>query len=278
MQLRQVYIEITNGCNLSCSFCIQKHEKVRFLNVEQFRFILKQVKPYTRYVYLHILGEPLMHPQLKEILTICKEEEMYVQLTTNGTLLKDQVQLLQELPVRQINISIHSFSQQDSKIQEQYLKNVLESADLLSEKTFISYRLWCLKDGKLDSEANKIYEQILSHYHCDTLSKNSAVAKNRYVSFDEVFEWPSLDHSVLATRGRCRGLLHMIGILSSGDVVPCCLDAYGQAKLGNIFEEDLDVILKNEQANQIRQGFLENTLYAPLCQRCQYRLRFDKKN
>ena len=63
--------------------------------------------------------------------------------------------------------------------------------------------------------------------------------------------------------GTCRGTRDMIGILSNGDVIPCCLDAYAQAKLGNIFLEDLDDILQNEKTLMIRKGFLENKLKHP---------------
>ena len=58
------------------------------LGIDQFRSILDQIKPYTSYLYLHVLGEPLMHPELEEILSLCRKADMHVQLTTNGTLLK----------------------------------------------------------------------------------------------------------------------------------------------------------------------------------------------
>ena len=64
---------------------------------------------------------------------------------------------------------------------------------------------------------------------------------------------------------------------SSGEVVPCCLDAYGQASLGNIWETPLQDILTSKQAEDMRRGFQEGRLVHALCQRCQYRTRFDGK-
>lgn len=278
MKLKRVYIEITNGCNLSCSFCVQKHEKRRDISILEFEYILKQIKPFTSYIYLHVLGEPLSHPKLEEILSLCQVYGFNVQITTNGTLLKKTLPVLMNYKVRQYNLSVHSFSQQNKDLQKEYLENIIECADLLSQKSYISYRLWCMQDGCLDNETKNILDVFLKHYHTnldEVLKNHHTLAKNRFISFDDVFEWPSLDHCFVSNVGTCRGTRDMIGILSNGDVIPCCLDAYAQAKLGNIFLEDLDDILQNEKTLMIRKGFLENKLKHPLCQRCQYRTRFD---
>ena len=268
--MKRIYIEITNHCNLSCSFCIQKHETARFLTCQQFEEILKQVKPFTSYIYLHILGEPLLHPELEEILSLCSTYQMHVQITTNGTLLKKQLPLLLKYPIRQINVSVHSFKHQ----QEDYLNTVLQTCDLLSENTYISYRLWCKQNGQFDEKATKIYQKILEHYHHPDLSHTNSLAPNRFLSKDEVFEWPDLKHPFISSCGTCRSIKDSIGILSNGNVVPCCLDAYGQATLGNIFETPLFEILSNELTKSMLKGFQENQLKSELCQRCQYRTRF----
>ena len=278
MKLKRIYVEITNGCNLSCSFCVQKHEKRRDMSILEFEYILKQIKPFTSYIYLHVLGEPLSHPRLEEILKLCQLYEFHVQITTNGTLLKKMLPILMKYKVRQYNISVHSFSQQSKDVQKEYLKNIIECADILSQNAYISYRLWCMQDGFLDDEAKHILDVFLKHYHIcleEVLENHHTLAKNRFISFDDVFEWPSLSHCFISDIGTCRGTRDMIGILSNGDVIPCCLDAYAQAKLGNIFSEDLDSILQNEKIKMIQKGFLENKLIHPLCQRCQYRTRFD---
>lgn len=250
----------------------------RDISILEFEYILKQIKPFTSYIYLHVLGEPLSHPKLEEILSLCQVYGFNVQITTNGTLLKKTLPVLMNYKVRQYNLSVHSFSQQNKDLQKEYLENIIECADILSQKSYISYRLWCMQDGCLDNETKNILDVFLKHYHTnldEVLKNHHTLAKNRFISFDDVFEWPSLDHCFVSNVGTCRGTRDMIGILSNGDVIPCCLDAYAQAKLGNIFLEDLDDILQNEKTLMIRKGFLENKLKHPLCQRCQYRTRFD---
>lgn len=277
MKFKRVYIEIGNVCNLSCPFCVQKHEDPRFLTLEKFEYILKQVKPLSSYIYLHVLGEPLMHPNLEDILKLCKEYQFNVQITTNGTLLDDKIELLKKYPVRQINVSVHSFPLHDKINQNDYLEKVFFCCDELSVNTYISYRLWCMKNYELNEDAKKLLDSILSHYRISyetCIENRNTLAQNRFLSFDEVFEWPSLEHEFISDRGTCRGLRDMIGILSNGDVIPCCLDAKAQAKLGNIFETPLNEIVEGSKAQQMKRGFLQKKLVHSLCKRCQYRTRF----
>ena len=59
MRFKRIYIEITNQCNLKCSFCIQNQRKSKYLSINDFSYILDELRPFTDYIYLHVLGEPL---------------------------------------------------------------------------------------------------------------------------------------------------------------------------------------------------------------------------
>ena len=106
-RFKRVYIEITNVCNLSCNFCPKTMRKAHSMDVDSFKKILDQVKPYTDYLYLHLKGEPLLHPNLPEFLDLCAEREFKVNITTNGTLLrKMKDKIIKKPSIRQINISL----------------------------------------------------------------------------------------------------------------------------------------------------------------------------
>ena len=85
---KKAYLEITNVCNLNCSFCPKTKRSPRFITTEEFLHLIDEVTPFTDYVYFHLMGEPLLHPKLKEFFTICGERGLKVSLTTNGPLLK----------------------------------------------------------------------------------------------------------------------------------------------------------------------------------------------
>ena len=59
----------------------------------EFSEVLQKIKDYTKTIYLHLKGEPLLHSQLDQILTMCDENNINVKITTNGTLLKNKLNM-----------------------------------------------------------------------------------------------------------------------------------------------------------------------------------------
>ena len=89
-QLKKVYLEITNLCNLCCAFCPGTRRAKGFLTPADFQTLAARLRPHTEYLYLHLMGEPLLHPQLGELLELAAAERFQVCLTTNGVLLNDE--------------------------------------------------------------------------------------------------------------------------------------------------------------------------------------------
>jgi len=138
---KKVYIEITNVCNLKCKFCPETSRKKQFMNVQNFESIIKKVHKYTNLVALHVKGEPLMHTDLEQILNILEKYNLKANITTNGTLIEKNINILKSSKsVRQINISIHSITQ-NNNLDKKYLINIFKSVDEL-DNIIISYRLW----------------------------------------------------------------------------------------------------------------------------------------
>ncbi|MCR0265579.1 radical SAM protein [[Clostridium] innocuum] len=279
MRLKRIYIEITNTCNLSCSFCIQNQRAPRRMNVQEFRHVIQEIRPFTKYVYLHVLGEPLSHPNLKEFLNICEEFDLYVNLTTNGTLLKQARDVLINSRLRQVNVSLHSFPEHE---QPQYLEHVFAVCEELAQKgVHISYRLWSVQNGRLSKESAYLLQVLTRRYqiaHPQEFERRMRMDLQEYLHLhlESVFTWPSLAHPYVSDTGRCLGMKQMCAILSDGTVVPCCLDSDGTAALGNIFTQPFSSILHGERAMRIQKGFDSHKVVEELCQHCSYRLRFSK--
>ena len=83
---RKIYIEITNKCNLNCSFCSKVLKPKRDMTLEEFDNILSKIKDYTDYIYLHVKGEPLLHKDIIKYINKANEYNLKVNLTTNGTI------------------------------------------------------------------------------------------------------------------------------------------------------------------------------------------------
>ena len=111
-RLNKAYLEITNVCNLTCPFCPGTRREKGFLSPVDFRLLAGRIRPHTRYLYLHLMGEPLLHPHLAQLLEIGAELDFSLMITTNGTLLPRQEPLLLASPaVEKVSVSLHSFSQ-----------------------------------------------------------------------------------------------------------------------------------------------------------------------
>lgn len=278
MRFKRIYIEITNTCNLSCSFCIQNQRAPHALSKEEFQHILTEVRPFCNHIYLHVLGEPLSHPLLDDFLSMATNAGFIIHITTNGTLLKTKKDILLKHVVQQINVSLHSFPEHQ---QQDYLASVFEVCDALAQQgSYINYRLWNLQNQQLSAPIINILEQVLDHYACSIDEQmmlrlqRIPLQDHRSLHFDRVFQWPSLTHSLIGNKGRCLGMKDMCAILSDGRVVPCCLDSQGDIALGNIFETSFGQIIQSSKAEAMMRGFARMEVVETLCQHCDYRQRF----
>ena len=280
-KFKKVYIEITNICNLNCNFCPKTSRKLKFMDKESFRHIVDNIRPYTDYVYFHLMGEPFLNKELESFLEISKENQLKVNITTNGTLIQGVKEiLLNAQALRQVNISLHSFEANEEQIDfNQYINNIINFVKEATEKTNIicSLRLWNL-DTRYSASNNMnidIFELLEQEFelNCDLkeyLKENNSfkLKNNVYISMGEKFKWPSLKEEELGERAFCYGLRDQIGILVDGTVVPCCLDSEGSIFLGNIFENTLDEILNSKRSKDIYNGFSGRKAVEELCKRC----------
>lgn len=277
-RFKKIYVEITNICNLNCSFCSEIKKDKKEMTIDDFRLVISKIKDYTNYIYLHIKGEPLLHSKLDELLSICDLENIKVNITTNGTLLKSKFNILNNHKcIRQINISLHSENNNSN-----YFEDVFDVCKTLSTKMFISYRIWTLNNLKLDEKSTKIVEKIKNSYNLSTETvdkikkdKSIKIFNNTFVNKDNLFEWPDVNKN-LNIDGKCYGLDTHIGILSDGTVVPCCLDSNGVINLGNIFKDNLEDILNSKLVKDMITGFKNNKSICDLCKNCNFRERFNK--
>ncbi|MFJ3390071.1 MULTISPECIES: radical SAM/SPASM domain-containing protein [unclassified Lysinibacillus] len=285
---KKVYIEITSVCNLACSFCPPTARAKGLIKVEQFNKILDEIRPHTKYIYLHVKGEPLLHPRIDQLLDAAHEKGFKVNITTNGTLIKkNREKILGKPALRQINFSLHSFDgHEGSENREKYLGDILDFVRASKDyNTIISYRLWNLqKDHLTDIAARRNREtlEILENeYNLDYRieekvqpGKGVKIANNIYLNQDHEFKWPSLLEAEDEGKGFCHALRSQAAILVDGTVVPCCLDGEGVINLGNVNEKSFTDIVQGERANNIVDGFSRREAVEELCRKCGYRQKF----
>lgn len=262
---KKVYIEITNNCNLKCDFCIKNDRSNKFMTINEFNTILNKLNGFTKYLYFHILGEPLLHNKINEFIDVASDKYS-VNITTNGYLI-DRIK--NNKNIRQLNISLHSYSDIYGISLEEYMNNIFDVVDKLSEYTYISYRFW-LKSKYTEKMLDMINKKYNVDLTIDNIKNNSTIGKNIFISINEEFIWPDINNNYYNETGTCYALKDHIGILVDGTIVPCCLDSKGIIKLGNIFEDNLTDVIKNKRCNDMLISFKNNKKCELLCKHCKF--------
>ena len=276
-KLKKIYVEITNVCNMNCSFCPKTKRKQEFMTVHNFSNIISKIKPYTDFVYLHVMGEPLLHPNIGEMLDVCQEYGIQANMTTNGTLIEEKGDIiLNKKALRQINYSLHSFPANTVEFtNEEYLKRIFDFIDKtdIEGRIINCLRLWNM-ESSLFSENETTFRLLkekfsLSEIEIRQTDRNGIKLKDRvFLQQDKVFFWPDINRKSQFFEGKCFGLKNHMGILVDGTVIPCCLDSCGDINLGNIFECEFDNIINSERTCKMKEGFSQNRRIEQLCTTC----------
>ena len=279
----RAYIEITNICNMNCSFCHGHSRPARKMTVEELDTVLQKLDGVTKYLYFHLMGEPLTHPDLPTFIKMAHEHGFKPMLTTNGTLLSRRgAELLDVMGqdgktpcLHKINISLHSFEGENSEKYEKYLSEISKFAKKASSAgTIVVLRLW---NKGFDGGNNDIALDFLRSSIDGEWAENTRglrIREKLFLEWGDRFGWPDKEAELFGDEVTCYGLRDHFGILSDGTVVPCCLDSDGVIALGNIFDGEIDEILGSERALSMKKGFECRRATEDLCRRCQYAQRF----
>ena len=275
-RFNKIYLEISNICNLRCSFCPGTKRPRKALTEEEFAFLLPKLRPWTDFLYFHLMGEPLCHPKLETFLGLADEAGFKVILTTNGTLLaKNQEILLNAPALHKVNISLHAFEANDLAMPfAEYLRQCFAFGKAAEGKKLVVYRLW--NSGGADAMNASILAAMEAAFPKPWKEerRGTRIGARIYLETGDKFAWPDLSAPDGGDRVFCYGLRDQLGVLSDGTVVPCCLDHEGDIALGNLFDETLEEILEKPRAQAIYDGFSNKKAAEELCRKCGYARRF----
>jgi len=271
----KVYVEITNICNRSCSFCRGHGREKRMMSTEEFSLILDRLDDKTEFIYYHLMGEPLTHPNLPHFLALAKERGFKSILTTNGTLLDKRGDEIIRAGVHKVSISVHSFEDGDDTDFSNYMNKIISFSERASSAGIIVVlRLW--NKGYDNGRNNKVFAYLKERLHGEWAENTRGIRiRNKlHLEWGARFAWPDLEAEECGDCVTCYGLKDHFGILADGTVVPCCMDSDGVINLGNLFRTNLDEILTSPRANAIKDGFANRRAVEPLCKKCGYATRF----
>lgn len=282
MRFEKIYIELSDICGLNCGFCPSVKGVRGAMSVEKFGIIAKKVAGVGRIYTFHLLGDPLVLPNLKDFVKIANAHKMTLELTTSGFYMsKKNAQLLLESEnIRQINLSLMAFLAQKKLNLNEYFAPILRFLRLhlaQNSQSFVNLRLWNLGANFTPPPENNAIYSLLEREFNTKIQKNAPKNRleNRIVLHQsELFCWAGAGErnapKVPCVKGSCHALRKQIGILSDGTVVPCCMDTSGVIGLGNLFTQELSEILASKRAVAMKKGFERGEFTEKLCQQCEF--------
>jgi MoaA/NifB/PqqE/SkfB family radical SAM enzyme len=279
--LKKIYLEITNVCNLDCTFCHKTTRAKKLITEEAFDVIFSKIKGKAKYLYFHLMGEPTIHPLLPSFIEKAKKESFLPVITTNGSLLnKVGEQLIASLPYK-ISISLHAPEANAAFSSDGYLDTCVSfSKEAAKRGAYVALRLWNLgTDDDNTPILNKLHVAFPQEWGKVRGGSSLRLCDKLFLEWGERFDWPDRDAAESPADADifCYGLRDQMGILVDGTCVPCCLDADGALALGNLFDSELDEILSSPRARAIYDGFSRRRACEQLCRKCGYAKRFSKE-
>ncbi len=271
----RVYVEITNICNRSCSFCPGTKRSPRRMTMDEFRYVADNLVDLTDYIYLHVMGEPLTHPLLADFIRYATSIGLKCAITTNGTLIKKRADEIISSGTYKVNLSVHSFEEGEDREYLSYINDLCDFADRSSNAGVLTVlRLWNRghDEGRNDTTLDLLRERLMGEWKWGT--RGARIRHKLHLEYGDRFEWPDMSAENMGSEVFCYGLGDHFGVLCDGRVIPCCLDREGEITLGNIFDTPISEILSSERAEAIRAGFAKRCASEELCQRCGYARRF----
>ncbi len=269
--ITRCYLEITNICNLDCIFCPKTTREKRSLTPAEFDLLTDKLRGKIKFLYFHLMGEPLLHRHLPEFICVAREKGFIPVLTTNGTLLSRAQAVIEARPYK-MQVSLHSHEGNGRENLEQYVDETMRfTVEAAAKGVIMVLRLW--NQGGYDKENERLLDMVAGYFPrpWSACQNGWRLADNVFIEYGRMFEWPQDEKNGNGVNDAfCYALRNQIGVLVDGTVVPCCLDSAGTLALGNLFEQNLDEVLASPRARAIYDGFTQHKAVEPLCRHCGY--------
>ncbi len=249
-------LELTNHCNLKCSFCPTGNGlMVRsrgFMAAEDFDAALRGAGP-LEFVLLFQWGESLLHPNFSELAQRAAARGVRTLVTTNGTLLDQRrVDALLDAGLDRVTVSVDGDEQTHEQIRGVPLRRTLRGLELLVAE----------RDRRGASTSIDV-SMVISP---ETQSASGAFRDAFAARVDRVQQIPLLTQG--ARRTRCREPWRSGPVvLQDGRVTVCCVDHDGALSFGHVRDAPLRGLWNGPAMRAFRRAHVAGQL-PPICATC----------
>jgi MoaA/NifB/PqqE/SkfB family radical SAM enzyme len=271
-------VEVTGACNLDCKICMRPNleRPIRTLSLNNFKRILDSGN--FRYVGLHGWGEPLLTHHLFEMISYAELKGISTNLTTNGTLVKENVDNILNSSLREIAFGVYDRDRFQSRSLSP-INELLEEKKRRNLETPKSYLDITIYQGNLNQieELVKLapelhIDAVILHRLFNVYKVDPAL---KYISMQEEEELFTKVRSLANElklelylppkhSSPCRMVKNCIFVTSQGEVTPCCF--LPEYVFGNALEQGVEEIMNSKTF----LDFIKNMKKHPVCSKCQW--------
>ena len=270
-------IEPTHRCNLNCKICMRRNLDVPEspLSLGDFKKVLRSGN--FRYVGLHGWGEPLLNPQLFQMVEYAESEGVYTNLTTNGTLIEENIDKIFSSGLRGIAFGIYRkellltiLPQIESLIRERN-KQGLEIPKIYMDITIYKENVNQIPDlVKLAHELGidaAVLHRLFNAYKVDPSVEYISIEEEKEL-FREVKrlarQWNLRLYLPRKHSLPCEVVKRSIFVTVEGKVTPCCF--LPQFHVGDAFNEGITEVMHSEAYT----NFVRAMKRHPVCNKCRW--------
>ena len=268
-------IEPTRRCNLNCKICIRPNlnETTASLSLKDFRKVLDSSN--FRHVALHGWGEPLLNPELFQMVKYAESQGVSTELTTNGTLLETNIERILASGLSSIVFGIHDNEKLPvvvPQIRELVTRRSLKR--LRKPKAYVDIVIYEGNRNRIEhlveTAAELSIDAVVLHRVFDI---RQADPDTRYISVqDEKMLFKRVKN--LARRVKlklylppkpsipCRAVRYSLFVTSEGKITPC--PYLPEFYMGDAVNGDLKKVICSERY----QSFVRNMKKHPICSKC----------
>lgn len=268
----EVRIETTNICNASCIMCPrEKMDRLEgVMNAKLFKKIVDEAKSLgTKNIFLGGFGEPLTDPMIVDRVRYVKQQGMYCNFISNGSLWnKDITVQLIEAGLDEVRFSFYGQDKQTYEIVHRGLnydithnniRNVIETRNRLGrKKPVVLVYFLTLDNNQKQVEAFREEWETLADFIEIWRPHNFGDGRD-YRNRQEVRKKESCGRP---KRGP-------VQFQYDGTIIPCCYDYGGKMILGDIHDNTIPEILRGEKYEALRRAHESGDFSAaPYCNEC----------
>lgn len=270
-----LHIEVTNRCNLDCKMCPRTYmcREEGFMEFSLFKKIIDEAKGKVEYVELYLFGEPLLHPQIVEMIDYCKDADMCVSLSTNATLLtKKKSHSLLNSEIDFFTLSLDAISKQiyeSIRVKANFKKVMDNVAYFLNIRQPKSPRHTIVQLIKMKDNADEVdrFIDVWSNSGIQIHLKNLITWRGDIESIN-VHEQNQHKLSDVPNEP-CDRIWRHFTVFWDGAVVPCHFMYDKKYTVGNIQDKSLHELWNNSKFVDFRkQHILCERRNIPACKKC----------